>query len=215
MYETILFDLDGTLTDSGLGITNAAMYALERMGYPVPPRQELYQLIGPPLLDSFQRLYGMDEKTALEAEDQFRIYYNRQGIFENLVYKGVPEMLERLSKGGCHLVVATSKPEVQAKRVVAHFGLDKYIRHIAGATLDASRCRKDLVIGYALQEFGINPASAVMVGDREHDIIGGKGNGLPGIGVAYGYGSREELETAGATAIADSPKELGDILLGE
>ena len=213
MYRTILFDLDGTLTDSGLGITNAARYALTQMGYPVPPREELFKFIGPPLHDSFQVFCGMDEPTSLEAVRQFRVYYNEKGIWENLVYDGVKEMLERLDMAGFSLVLATSKPETAAVRVMHHFGLDIFVPRIAGATPDPSRGTKGKVIAYALREFGIDPAAAVMVGDREHDVLGARENGLPCLGVTYGYGSRQELERAGAAAVFDTPAQLADYMM--
>lgn len=213
MYQTILFDLDGTLTDPGLGITNSVMYALEKMGYKVPPREELYKFIGPPLLDSFQVYFGMTPKQAEEAVRRYREYFSQGGLTENEVYPGIPEMLEELVKAGKHLVLATSKPEKFARIIMAHFGLDRYVRDIAGATMDPSRSKKGDVIAYALREFGVDPVSAVMVGDREHDVIGGRENGLPTVGVTFGYGSREELEEAGAAAVADSPAQLLEILM--
>lgn len=208
MYQTILFDLDGTLTDPGLGITNAAMYALAHMGYPVPPREELYKFIGPPLHDSFQLYYGMDEAQAAEAVRLYRIYFAENGLFENRVYDGIPEMLSQLQADGMRLVLATSKPEQFAKIIMNHYGLDVLIPEIAGATLDTSRGTKGKVIAYALREFSIDPTSAVMVGDREHDVFGARENGLDTIGVSFGYGSREELASAGAIAVVDSPSEL-------
>lgn len=213
MYDTILFDLDGTLTDPGLGITNSVMYALEQLGIAVPERQELYKFIGPPLHESFETYYGMSPEGAQEAVRLFRVYFADRGIRENKLYPGVPEMLETLHRAGKRLVLATSKPEKWAKLIMAEFGLDVWVPQIAGATMGTDRSKKGQVIAYALKEFGIDPASAVMVGDREHDILGGKENGLPGVGVTFGYGSREELMRAGAAAVADSPAELTKILL--
>lgn len=215
MYQTILFDLDGTLTDPGMGITNSVMYALEKLGYEIPPRQALYKFIGPPLHDSFQDFYGMNTQQTDEAVRLFREYFARQGIRENALYPRIPEMLERLGGAGKHLVLATSKPEQWAKMVMEQFGLDRYVRDIAGATMTRERNKKGQVIAYALEAFGVDPATAVMVGDREHDILGGRENGLPGIGVTYGYGSREELEQAGAVGIAGAPDELAQLLLEE
>lgn len=215
MYETILFDLDGTLTDPGLGITNSVMYALEKLGYAVPPREELYKFIGPPLHDSFRVCYGMNEEQALEAVRLFREYFAINGINENELYDGVVPMLRSLRAAGKRLVLATSKPEKFARIIMRQFGLDEYVPDIAGATMGTDRSKKGQVIAYALKEFCVDPADAVMVGDREHDILGGKENGLPAIGVTYGYGSREELEASGAVAVADSPEELAGILLGE
>lgn len=213
MYETILFDLDGTLTDPGLGITNSVMYALRELGYALPPRQELYKFIGPPLLDSFRDFYGMTGEEAEEAVRLYRVYFKPKGMLENRVYEGIPELLERLHRAGKRLVLATSKPEEFARAIMAHFGLDAWVPRIAGATMDTSRNSKGRVIAYAMKEFDIDPANAVMVGDREHDVLGARENGLRTIGVTFGYGSREELLTAGAIAVADSPEELERILL--
>ena len=213
MYQTILFDLDGTLTDPGMGITNSVVYALEKLGYERAERQELYKFIGPPLHDSFQMYYGMDTQQTDEAVRLFREYFARQGIKENQIYPGIMEMLRALHDAGRHLVLATSKPEQWARIIMADFGMDVYVPDIAGATMTRERNKKGLVIAYALEAFGVDPATAVMVGDREHDILGGKENGLPGIGVTYGYGDREELERAGAVAVADTPEELTKLLL--
>lgn len=213
MFQTILFDLDGTLTDSGLGITKAVMYALGQMGYEVPRRESLFKFIGPPLHTSFQRYYGMDEAQSIEAVRQFRVYYNDIGILENLVYDGVPEMLAELKKCGLRLVLATSKPEAAAIRVMRHFGLDEFVPDIVGGTDDPSRNTKGKVIGYALKTFDIDPAGALMVGDREHDVLGARENGIPCVGITYGYGDRPELEGAGALAVFDSPAELVDFVL--
>lgn len=213
MYQTILFDLDGTLTDPGIGITNSAMYALEKLGYPVPPRQELYKFIGPPLHDSFVEFYDMSQEQADEAVRLFREYFGQSGIHENIMYEGIPQMLQQLKHAGKRLVLATSKPEKWAKMVMHEFGLDAYVPEIAAATMGRERSQKAHVIAYALDTFRIDPSSAVMVGDRKYDILGGKENGLPGIGVTYGYGDRQELESAGADAVADSPKQLTTLLL--
>ena len=214
MYQTILFDLDGTLTDSGLGITKAVMYALDRMGYEVPTRESLFSFIGPPLHSSFRKYYGMDEPTSVEAVRQFRVYYNEMGgILENEVYDGVVEMLGALKEAGCRLVLATSKPEAAAIRVMHHFGLDGYVPEIVGGRDDASRNSKGKVIGYALEHFGIDPATAIMVGDREHDIHGAAENAIPAIGITWGYGDRLELEGAGAKAVFDTPAELVNYIL--
>lgn len=214
MYQTILFDLDGTLTDSGLGITRAVMYALGQMGYEVPPRESLFKFIGPPLHSSFQRFYGMDEETSVEAVRQFRIYYNEKGgILENEVYDGVREMLADLKAAGKRLVLATSKPEAAAIRVMHHFGLDEFVPEIVGGRDDASRNTKGKVIAYALREFGIDPATAIMMGDREHDVQGATENGIPCIGITWGYGDREELEGAGAKVVFDTPAETVEFIL--
>ena len=208
MFDTILFDLDGTLTDSGLGITKAVQYALGQMGYEVPPRESLFTFIGPPLHKSFQRRYGMDEATAVEAVRQFRVYYNQMGgILENEVYEGVRELLRDLRKAGKRLMIATSKPQAAAELVMHHFGLSEWVPEIIGGT-DDTRNTKGKVIAYALREFGVDPKTAVMVGDREHDIHGAAENGIPAIGVTWGYGDRAELENAGAKAVFNTAEEV-------
>ena len=213
MFDTILFDLDGTLTDSGLGITKAVQYALGQMGYEVPPRESLFTFIGPPLHKSFQRQYGMDEVTAVEAVRQFRVYYNQMGgILENEVYEGVRELLRDLKMAGKRLMIATSKPQAAAELVMHHFGLDEYVPEIIGGT-DDTRNTKGKVIAYALKEFGVDPGTAIMVGDREHDVQGAAENGIPAIGITWGYGDREELESAGAKAVFDTPEETVQYIL--
>jgi phosphoglycolate phosphatase len=213
MYDTILFDLDGTLTDSGLGITKAVQYALGQMGYEVPPRESLYSFIGPPLHKSFQKHYGMDEQTAVEAVRQFRVYYNQMGgILENEVYPGIRELLRDLKNAGKRLMVATSKPQAAAELVMHHFGLDQWVPEIVGGT-DDTRNSKGKVIAYCLREYGVDPATALMVGDREHDIHGAAENGISAIGITWGYGDRAELETAGAKAVFDTPEETVQYIL--
>ena len=213
MIETVLFDLDGTLTDSGLGITKGVQYALGQLGYDVPPRESLFSFIGPPLHKSFQRHCGVDEAGAAEAVRQFRVYYNEMGgILENEVYPGVRELLRDLRAAGKRLVVATSKPQAAAERVMRHFGLDEFVPEIIGGT-DDTRNTKGKVIAYALREYGVDPTTAVMVGDREHDILGAAENKIPAIGITWGYGDRAELETAGAKAVFDTPAETVQYIL--
>ena len=214
MYNTVLFDLDGTLTDSGLGITKAVQYALGQMGYEVPQRESLFCFIGPPLHSSFQKFYGMDEPTSVEAVRQFRVYYNQMGgILENEVYGGVREMLAALKAAGKRLCIATSKPDAAAKRVMRYFGLDEFVPDIVGGTDDPDRNTKGKVIAYVLREFGIDPESAIMVGDREHDVHGAAENGIPCIGITWGYGDRAELEGAGAAVTFDTPEEVLEYIL--
>lgn len=212
MYRTVLFDLDGTLTDPGLGITNSIFYALERMGYPLPPRQALYKFIGPPLLKSFQQEYGMTEDQAMEAIRLFREYFSQTGILENQVYPGIPAVLAALRRDGAELVLATSKPQDYAERILAHFDLQQYFSHIAGATMDERRVEKHEVIAYAMEIFSVDVSCAVMVGDREHDVMGARRNGLDCIGVLYGYGDAQELKNAGAMALAETPEALLSLL---
>ncbi len=213
-YQTILFDLDGTLTDPGVGITNSVAYALGKYKITVPERAALYKFIGPPLIDSFERYYGFSHERAVEAVTFYREYFSETGIFENQVYDGIGELLQELRKAGKQLIVATSKPEQFAVQILEHFALAGYFDFIAGACMDESRTKKAEVITYALEACGITDKSRVlMVGDREHDVLGAKEAGVASLGVLYGYGDREELERAGADIIAERVADLTDILL--
>ncbi len=213
MYETILFDLDGTLTDPAEGITNSVAYALRKYGIEPPERRELYCFIGPPLADSFRKYYGFSEDEGQKAVEVFREYFRERGIFENVVYDGIDNLLFDLKKAGKTVVLATSKPELFAKQILERFGLMKYFDVVAGATFDETRVKKDDVIAYALEQLGdIDISSCVMVGDREHDVKGAAVHGIPCIGVLYGYGDRVELENAGASKIAESVEALSKLL---
>ena len=214
MYDVILFDLDGTLTDPGEGITNSVAHALEKFHIPVPDRRELYKFIGPPLYESFMRFYGLDREKALLAVEFYREYYRDRGIWENEVYAGIPELLEKLKGAGKRLLVATSKPEEFALQILEHFHLIQYFHRVAGSTMDSSRVEKADVITYALEQEGIAPSPAVvMVGDREHDVLGARKAGLDCIGVLFGYGDAPELQKAGAARIAATVEELAGLLL--
>lgn len=208
MFSHIFFDLDGTLTDSSEGILNSFCYAIDRMGLKKVERSELKKFIGPPLSYTFGTLLGLGEEGGAKAVAFYRQYFAEKGIFENAVYGGICDMLEELMRDGRKLVVATSKPEVYAKRIIAHFDLDRYFPLVCGATLDDSRSQKSDVIAYALGMAGVSPERAVMVGDRAHDIIGAKANGMKCVGVLYGFGDRHELEQAGADEIAEKPSDI-------
>lgn len=209
MYQYILFDLDGTLTDPGVGITNSVAYALKKYNIIVEDKTELYKFIGPPLQESFQKFYGFSEDQSLEAVEYYREYFKVTGIYENEVYSGIEEMLLSLKKAGKYILLATSKPEEFAKRILEHFRLDKYFDYVAGATMDGTRSRKGEIIQYAIDHYPIEKLSeAVMVGDREHDIIGACQTGIDSVGVLYGYGDYEELSKAGATFIANGVEEI-------
>ena len=213
-YTHLFFDLDGTLTDPALGITNAVMYALKKFGIPLPPREQLFPFIGPPLKDSFAAYYHLTGEANARAIRYYREYFRAGGMFENEVYPGVETMLRELKAAGKTVVLATSKPEEYARRIMEHFALAQYFDAICGATLDERRTDKAEVIAYALQTAHVtDTAATVMVGDREHDVKGAAKNGLPCIGALYGYGSREELSAAGAAAIADTVEMLRTILL--
>ena len=213
MIEYVFFDLDGTLTDAGKGITNSVAYSLKKNGIEPPPREELYKFIGPPLVDSFMRYYGFSLEGAHKAVEDYREYFRERGIFENEVYEGIYELLSSLKKSGKKLVLATSKPEPFAKTILSHFELDKYFYFVAGALMDETRTKKGDGIRYALTCCGEPERdNVIMVGDREHDILGAKENGLRSIGVLYGYGSREELLQAGADLVAAEPCDIEKII---
>ncbi len=213
MKKYVLFDLDGTLTDSREGIVNSIVYMLGYYQIAIKDRGELQPWLGPPLKESLMKYCGFTEKKALEGVAVYREYFDRQGIFENKVYPDMEEMLQRLRERGYQLLVATSKPETAAVRVLEHFKLAEYFTYIGGATLDDSRVRKGDVIRYVLESCGVEEnAQAVMVGDREHDVQGAKENGLAVIGVLYGYGSQEELTKAGADYLVDKPMDLVELL---
>lgn len=209
MYQNILFDLDGTLTDPGIGITNSVMYALKKFQIEVEDRTTLFKFIGPPLKASFEKYYGFSKEESELALQYYREYFKPKGLYENQVYKGVRELLTELKSRNKTLILATSKPEEFAIEILKHFDLYPYFDFVAGATMDSSRVKKEDVILYALQSYGISDlSSAIMIGDREHDILGAKQVGLDSIGVLYGYGDYEELKEAGATYIAEDTNDI-------
>ena len=210
MAKTILFDLDGTLTDSGEGIMNCAILALEHFGLPIPDREELRTFVGPPLHESFIR-YGVPAEKTDEAIRVYRSRYVPIGAYENTPYPGIRELLEELKAQGHTLYVATSKPEEMSVKILEHFDLAKYFDRICGASLDASRSTKEDVIAYLLDLCG-RAESIVMVGDTRFDILGAKAHGIPAIGVSWGYGKVEDMKEAGAAAIAFSMNELLHLL---
>lgn len=214
-YDVIFFDLDGTLTDPGLGITNSVMYALEHMGITVTDRSALYPFIGPPLVDSFREFYGFSKEAAEQAVLYYREYFSEKGLFENELYNGIGDLLKDLKDAGKRVVLATSKPEPFAVQILKHFKIDGYFDYIAGSRLDGSRGTKDEVIQYALELCRAEDHSKViMVGDRKFDILGAKKYGLDSMGVLFGYGSREELSAAGADYLVETIGEIAKILLG-
>ncbi len=212
MYQTIFFDLDGTLTDSAPGITRSVAYALKKWNIEVKDPSTLNRFVGPPLTESFAKYYGFTPEQCKDGIRYYREYYVEKGMFENSVYPGIEPLLCELKSAGRKLVVATSKPEEFAVQILERFGLAKYLERIAGASMDESRSEKAEVLRYAIAEGGYDLSGAVMVGDRENDVRGARENGLPCIGVLYGYGSREELSKAGAAKIAETVEDLKKIL---
>lgn len=212
--KVILFDLDGTLTDSAEGIINSVIYALKTYGIENEDREALQAFVGPPLVGSFMKFYGFDEKKAMETVERYREYFSVKGLFENRPYDGIKEMLDRLKKKGVKLMIATSKPEKYSRQILEYFGLMEYFDFLGGATMDETRTAKGEVIRYVLESQKLLDSldQIMMVGDREHDILGAKENGISSVGVLYGYGDRTELAKAGANQIVETVSELGNVL---
>lgn len=207
-YQYFFMDLDGTISDPKEGITKSVAYALDYYGIKVENLDTLEKFIGPPLSDSFQEFYGFDREKSLEAVEKYREYFKDKGIFQNELYPGMEQLLKSVTEQGGKIVLATSKPEVFAKRILEYFHIEDYFIFAAGSTLDTTRNKKADVIRYALDSLGIAPEEAVMIGDRKHDVIGAKENGMACIGVLFGYGDREELESAGADTVVETVEEL-------
>ncbi|MBS7525935.1 HAD family hydrolase [Fusibacter paucivorans] len=211
--QYILFDLDGTLTDPKAGITKSVAYALKRMIDTDVDPETLTHFIGPPLKESFMTFYGMTESEALQAIEHYRTYFKDSGMLDNFAYEGIEQLLERLKKTGKVLAVATSKPTPFAERILEHFNLAQYFEVIVGSNLDGTRTHKDEVVEATLQLLRCDDREqAVMVGDREHDVIGARKAGLKCVGVTYGYGGYEELNTAGAAWIVEDLNALERLL---
>lgn len=209
-YDYILFDLDGTLSDSAKGITKGAYIALQHFGVEVKDYSELYRFIGPPLISSFMEFYGFNRDRAAEAVRVYREYYGKTGLFENELYPGIEKLLKNLKEKGKHLLVATSKPESYSVTILKHFGIDSYFEFIGGAAMDGSIGTKEEVIAYTLKNSNVTDLSkAVMIGDRKQDVEGARANGIDCIGVLYGYGGEKELRDAGADYIAGTVDEIG------
>jgi phosphoglycolate phosphatase len=210
----ILLDLDGTITNPAEGITKCFEYALNHFGIRVESRAQLERFIGPPLRQSFKEGFGFDDEKATEAVAKYRERFTPTGMYENEVYPGMEQALQSLKEAGKVLIVATSKPEHMAKKILAHFKLDGYFDDICGSCDDSNRNEKDEVIRYALEKHGISDSDDVlMVGDRKFDVIGAAKCGLTCMGVLYGFGDREELESAGAAYIAETVEDMARIIV--
>lgn len=212
MYKAILFDLDGTLTDSGEGITKSVQYALERIGKPEPDLQKLRVFVGPPLIEQFEEYAGIDEETARRAVEIYRERYAPIGIYENELYPGIEDMLAGLKKRGYKIGIASSKPENFVKIVAEYFHIESYFDEIVGSEPDGGRTNKTEVIEEALRRMGLlnHKDQVIMVGDKEHDVFGARRAGLECIAVSYGYGTKEELENARPLKIVNSAEEILD-----
>lgn len=215
MKKMILFDLDGTLTESGEGITKSVRYALEKMGRPEPDLQKLRVFVGPPLTEQFMAYAGMSREEAEQAVIYYRERYSVTGIFENRPYPGIPQMLRTLKESGVLLAVASSKNTESVDRVLEHFALKEYFDGAVGSELDGRRSKKADVIEEVLRRFDRRDhrERVIMVGDKEHDVIGAREAGIPCVGVTYGYGTMEELEHVKPSKIVHTVKELLEYLL--
>lgn len=209
----VLFDLDGTITDPGVGIRKSVEYALNKLDIKEEDLNRLYKFIGPPLKESFIKYYNLSEEDAEKAIIFYREYFSSKGIYENEVYENFEDILMSLKAKGCKIIVATSKPTFFAEIILKHFNLKKYFDFISGSNLDGTRVKKAEIIKYAIEENNITELSEViMIGDREHDILGAKTVGVESIGVVYGYGTYDELFNSGANYIAKDINELALLL---
>ncbi len=222
MYQYLLFDLDGTLTDSAEGIIKCVQYALEKIGIIEKDVEKLKVFVGPPLQESFKMMYGFDDETTNKAIAYYRERFKPIGMFENKVYDGIPELLKTMKENGKINLIASSKPEVFVKTILEHFDILKYFDIVVGASLDESRNSKEAVIEEALLQLKMTDQNGqysddkcVMIGDRKYDINGAKYFGLRNIGVSYGFAPEGELEVAGADVIVDTVEELTWVLLSE
>ncbi len=216
MYSLILFDLDGTLTESGEGIMKSAQYALGKLGKEVADWRELRPFVGPPLIGMLMKYAGVDRAAAEQGVVYYREYFQEKGIFENALYPGIPEMLKKLKEKGRALGIASSKPEPYVRQITDYFHITEYFDVITGSTMAETRTKKSEVIEEALRRYSLQEdirPSAIMVGDKSHDILGARKAGLRCIGVLYGYGTREEIEGADPFAVAETVEELEELLL--
>ncbi len=213
-YENVLFDLDGTLTDSKEGIINSILYALDKFGITEKRPNELESFIGPPLRESFMKRYHLSNDDADRAVLVYREYFSDKGLYQNRVYSGIPELLQYLGHNLVRLFVATSKPTMFATRILEHFQLDTCFDGIIGSNPDNSRTDKTDVIAHVVSKYRLNPSRSVMIGDRKHDLIGARNNSMACIGVTWGYGSVDEIESQQPDAIVNTVDMLGEIFAG-
>ncbi|MCI8266015.1 MAG: HAD family hydrolase [Lachnospiraceae bacterium] len=219
MFEYILFDLDGTLTDPKLGITSSVQYALRALGIEEPSLDRLEPFIGPPLADSFREFYGLEGERLATAIDKYRERFATQGIFENEIYPGIPKMLADLKAKGKKLAIASSKPTLFVEQILEHFEIEKYFDHVVGSNMDGTRGTKEEVVEETLRQMltvemtpGQKRDAVAMVGDRKFDIEGARAHGITSVGVLFGYAPEGELEEAGADYIVNSVRSLQVLL---
>ncbi len=218
-YEHLLFDLDGTLTESAPGIINSIQYALKSFGISETDPERLKLYIGPPLMTSLTQIAGLPEDDARKAMKIYHDYYSEKGLFENSVYDGIPETLQKLKAAGKKLYIATSKPELFMRRIIEKFGIADFFDFAGGSDIEETRAEKWQVIQYVVKSCSLEGAVAdgrvLMIGDRKHDIEGARKNNIPTMGVLFGYGTREELTEYGASLIAQTPEDIARIILSE
>ncbi len=213
-YKNVLFDLDGTLVDSYMGVTNAIYHSLTYYPHITPPeREQLRVFIGPPLYASYMKYFGMDEKTANEAVAHYREYYSVKGKLENTVYNGMMKLLSDLKDAGARVIMATSKPKVFANEIAEHTGMMQYFDYICGSGLDGHLVEKDELIAHLMEISGLKESESIMIGDTLFDVIGASKNRMDCIAVTYGYGKRDELENSSAIAVVNTVSELAELLL--
>ena len=212
-HSTILFDLDGTLTDPREGITRSVQYALTKLGIDEPDLAALEHFIGPPLLQCFMATYALDEATGWQAVNHYRERFRVTGLYENRVFDGVETLLEALVAQGRTLYIATSKPTVFAEEIARHFGFDRYFTRIYGSELDGTRTNKVELIKHLMTLEGLDPAHTLMIGDRKHDLIGARDNGMDAAAVGYGFGSHEELNAEAPTYHFETLDEMHQAFL--
>lgn len=213
-WHHILFDLDGTITDSAPGITNSILYARKKWGLPCGPNEEYYKFIGPPMPQSYEEFWGFSHEDAVRFLEDYREYFSVKGLFENSVYPGMIELFEALKAAGAKLYIATTKPTGFSEQIAERFGFGQYFELVSGSDLKNTNT-KAAVIEFARKTCGIDMTSAVMIGDRAHDVEGAHAHGIPCVGVTWGFGGRRELESAGADAIVNSAGELMALLLNK
>ncbi len=212
MIRNVFFDLDGTLTDSKEGIIRSAQYAFEKLGLPVPEFDELYWVMGPPIRTSLRERMHLSEEDALRGLRFYQERFGAKGYLENRVYDGVEEMLSELKDRGYRLFITTSKPTFYTVEILKHFGLEGFFTFVSGSDMDGTHGSKAEVVRRAKEDYGCREDETVIIGDRDHDIAGGKENGIHTVGVRYGYASEGELEAAGAEFLADSPEDIIKII---
>jgi phosphoglycolate phosphatase len=211
-YSNILFDLDGTLTDPYRGITNSIKYSLKKLGIFEEDENKLKLFIGPPLEKSFAKYFSFDKNTAQKAVEYYREYFSEKGMYENTLYNGIEHVLKELNNKNKKCIVATSKPEIFANRILEHFHIDTYFNYVVGSNLEGTFVEKEDIIKHILEKYTLNKKETIMIGDRKYDIIGANKNRIDSIGVLYGYGSKEEVENVFPKYLCNSIEDILKII---